>query len=73
MLSSQVRVYGGIVREGNPEEYFLEVIEKRNKETLINVFSRRLMPGSTISSDSWKGYGRIDQELPGYILKSTKS
>ena len=30
------------------------------------------MSGSTISSDSWKGYGRIDQELPDYDFEEHK-
>jgi ISXO2-like transposase domain len=55
-------VIGGIERtlEG---KFFAEVVERRDSETIVDVLSRHLLPGTILHSDCWKGYIGIDLEL----------
>ncbi|XP_068240034.1 uncharacterized protein [Palaemon carinicauda] len=50
-------VFGGIDRE--TRETFFRVVEKRNAETLISALKEQVLPGTTIISDCWKGYGKV--------------
>ena len=52
-LASQIWVFAGVVR-GSREEYFMEFVESRNRQTLIDVISRIIRPRSIIYSDCWK-------------------
>lgn len=53
-------VFGG-VQLGTPN-IFLEVVDARDQETLMEVIHRRILPGTTIISDGWKSYGSIARE-----------
>jgi transposase-like protein len=48
-------VFGGIERT-NQKKCFFVVVNNREKETLHELIKRYIRPGSTIYSDSWKGY-----------------
>ncbi|XP_068229347.1 uncharacterized protein [Palaemon carinicauda] len=50
-------VFGGIDRE--TRKTFFRVVEKRNAETLISALKDHVLPGTTIISDYWKGYGKV--------------
>ncbi|XP_068218454.1 uncharacterized protein [Palaemon carinicauda] len=50
-------VFGGIDRE--TRETFFKVVEKRNAETLISALNEHVLPGITIISNCWKGYGKV--------------
>ncbi|XP_068211699.1 uncharacterized protein [Palaemon carinicauda] len=50
-------VFGGIDRE--TRETFFRVVKKRNAETLISALKEHVLPGTTIISDCWKGYGKV--------------
>ncbi|XP_068240858.1 uncharacterized protein [Palaemon carinicauda] len=50
-------VFGGIDRE--TRETFFKVVKKRNAETLISALKEHVLPGTTIISDCWKGYGKV--------------
>jgi len=59
MLNEQW-VFGGICREDN--QIFLELIPNRNSDTLSTCISKNIQYGSTIISDSWKGYSFLDDK-----------
>ena len=63
VLSGQIWVFGGITR-GNPLECFIEIVKDSSQDTLIEVIKRRIRPGSTISSDAWRGYRNLIDLLP---------
>ena len=50
-------VLGGICRETG--DMFMEVVEKRDKATLIPIILRRVHPGTTIITDCWKAYSNL--------------
>ena len=64
-LASQIWGFAGVVR-GSREEYFMEFVESRNRQTLIDVISRRIRPGSIIYSDCWKAYENLPELLPEF-------
>ncbi len=59
-------VFGGVNSE--TDECFLELIPNRTKETLQEVITRRIKPGTTIVSDCWASYNGL--ELLGYEHKT---
>lgn len=55
-------VIGGIER--TPEaKFFVEVVERRDNETIANVLSKHLLPGTILHTDCWKGYCGIQEQL----------
>lgn len=54
-------VLGGVQR-GSPN-IFLEVVEKRDQETLMEVLHRRVLPRTTIITDGWRAYRPLSEEM----------
>ncbi len=54
-----VWVFGGVEKESN--RMFLEVVEKRDADILLNVLRKWVRPGSVIHSDCWKAYARLNE------------
>jgi transposase-like protein len=53
-------VFGGVCRETG--EVFMEKVADRTAATLLEVINRRIAPGTTIMSDSWRAYDRIQNQ-----------
>lgn len=51
----------GAVERGSNKSFFEPVLD-RSEATLIAVIKRRILPGTIILSDMWKGYANLDQE-----------
>lgn len=51
-------VFGGVERESG--ESFFKVVEKRDAETLIPIIQENIREGTTIISDCWKAYSRLE-------------
>jgi transposase-like protein len=47
-------VFGGICRETG--ECFLYAVEDRSSATLLSIIEEKILPGTTIISDEWRGY-----------------
>ena len=60
---NEIWLFGGICR--NDHKVFACVVDDRKAETLYDVILKNIAYGTTIVSDSWKGYHLIDsQPLP---------
>jgi transposase-like protein len=55
-----VWIVGGIERT-NEKRCFLEVVEDRTAETLHDLISRHVAPGSIVHTDLWRGYIGIER------------
>lgn len=55
-----VWIVGGIERTSE-KKCFVEIVSNRTAETLLEVISRHVMPGSIIYTDMWKGYQGIEK------------
>lgn len=68
-LVKEVWVFGAIERQADNDtarkRMIVEVVEDRKKDTLREVIIRRIRTGTTIYSDSWAGYGDLNEI--GYI------
>ena len=51
-------VFGGVERS-NHGNGFLEVVARRNAETLIPLIQKWILPGTIIYSDAWKAYSSL--------------
>ena len=51
-------VFGGVERDSH--KCFLEPVEDRTAETLIQLIKDWILPGTTIISDCWKSYNRTE-------------
>ena len=58
-----VWVFGGIER--GTKNCFMCSVEDRSADTLIPVIKQNVLPGTTIISDCWKAYCRLEEE--GYL------
>ncbi|XP_057292022.1 uncharacterized protein LOC130614603 [Hydractinia symbiolongicarpus] len=63
-------VFGGI--ESESRKNFMIPVEKRDRNTLIPIIERYILPGTTIVSDCWKAYDILD-ELDYHYLKVNHS
>lgn len=52
-------VFGGIEEESR--KIFMVPVEKRNRETLIPIIQKFILPGTIIISDYWKAYDILDE------------
>ena len=50
-------VFGGVERESG--RVFMEVVEKRDADTLIPLLEKWVKKGSTVVSDCWKAYSNM--------------
>lgn len=55
-------VVGGVERT-TERRIFIEVVPDRTRETLINVISRHVLPGSIVLTDLWRGYLGLEDIL----------
>jgi transposase-like protein len=55
-----VWVFGGIERT-NEKRCFMKVVENRSAETLHELISRHIAPGSIVHTDLWRGYIGIEE------------
>lgn len=60
----------GMIHRGHATNYRLEICpdNKRDKDTLVGLIKKHVMPGTEIHTDCWKGY--IDLEDHGYVHKT---
>jgi hypothetical protein len=65
VLCNQQWIFGGVVR-GRSDQCFIEFVSNRSRTTLLEIISRRIAPGTTIVSDSWRGYSNLETLLPQF-------
>jgi len=53
-------IFGGICRE--TKECFIVMVPDRSAETLLPIICEKIRAGSTIYSDSWRSYTRLQEE-----------
>lgn len=53
-------LFGGFERDS--KLFFMEPVENRKKETLLEVIKNKIKPGTTIISDCWKAYDCLEDE-----------
>jgi len=58
-IPSECWVLGGLVRGSNPQRCFLEIVAKRDEQTLTEVIMRRVHPRAFIITDGWKSYTNL--------------
>lgn len=57
-----VWVIGGVERTGQ-KKMFLQEVENRNYETILEIFKIYVLPGSIVYTDGWAPYIRVCKEL----------
>ena len=45
----------------SPAISYLQLVEKRDAETLLPIIARVVQPGSIVRSDQWRAYSRISE------------
>ncbi|CAC5422634.1 unnamed protein product [Mytilus coruscus] len=56
-------VFGLADTSFKPAITYMELVPKRNKETLLPIIQRIVKPGSIVYSDQWRAYNKIQDEL----------
>jgi transposase-like protein len=55
-------VIGGIERTAE-RRFFVSVVDRRDKLTIIDVLSKHVLSGSIVHTDCWRGYAGIEEPL----------
>jgi transposase-like protein len=55
-------VIGGI-EQTEEKKFFLEVVDKRDADTIADVLERHVIDGSIVHSDCWRGYAGIESRM----------
>lgn len=53
-------VFGGVERDTG--RVFMVPVEKRDKDTLLRIIKKWILPGSIVISDCWKAYDCLESE-----------
>lgn len=61
--TQHIWVFGGIDRE--TKNCFITRVKKRDRQTLVNIIKKFILPGTKIITDGWKAYNKLEEE--GYI------
>ncbi len=56
-------VFGLVDASAKPCIGYMEIVDKRNADTLLPIIQKIVKTGSVIHSDEWKTYKRIQQDL----------
>lgn len=55
--------------ESRPARGYYEVVEKRDRATLLPIIAKCLQPGSEVHTDDWGAYRRLEQHLPNHVAR----
>lgn len=64
-LTNEEWVFGGVLR-GDWSVYFFEFVKDRKMETLAEVITRKIAPGTIVLSDEWPAYRGVFRMLSGF-------
>jgi transposase-like protein len=53
----------GDIKRTTKGKFFAEVVDRQDSETIVDVLSWHVLPGTILHSDCWKGYAGIDSKL----------
>ena len=56
---SEIWVFGMADCTSNPALGFMQIVDRRNAETLLPIIQRHILPGSIVYSDQWAAYNRV--------------
>ena len=56
---NEIWVFGMADCTSNPALGFMQIVERRNAETLLPIIQRHILPGSIVYSDQWAAYNRV--------------
>ena len=54
-----------------PAKGYMEIVPRRDRQTLTAAINRVLRPNSVITSDEWRGYARLSQFVQNCIRHDT--
>eukprot|EP00111_Clytia_hemisphaerica_P022721 TCONS_00066845-protein len=66
-----VWVFGLVDTRFTPAKGYMEIVNRRNRPTLVGIINRVLNPNSVIHSDEWRAYNRLQQFVPNCIQHNT--
>ena len=54
-----------------PARGYMEIVRRRDRNTLIGILNQRLEANSVIHSDEWRAYVNLPQHVPNCIAHDT--
>ncbi|EDO44629.1 predicted protein, partial [Nematostella vectensis] len=60
-------VFGVLSTAYSPSRGYFQLVPRRDAETLLPIIQRALLPGSTVHSDDWAAYRRLQARLPNVV------
>ena len=62
-------VFGVISTATRPARGFYEVVARRDRNTLLPILEKCLLPGSEVITDDWGAYENLEQHLPNHVAR----
>ena len=53
--------------ETRPSRGFFQVVDRRDRATLLPILERCLQPGSVVYTDDWGAYSNLERHLPNHV------
>lgn len=58
-IPREMWIVGGLLRDSNPQQIFMEVVPKRNRRTLQPLLQRHIRLGTRVITDGWGAYSGL--------------
>ena len=70
-------MFGVLSTATRPAKGYFEVVQRRDRDTLLPILAKCLQPGSVVVTDDWGGgggggggaYRRLEQHLPNHVSR----
>ena len=62
-------VFGVLSCDTRPAKGYFEVVTKRDRDTLLPILAKCLLPGSEVHTDDWGAYEGMEQHLPNHVAR----
>lgn len=62
-IHKQLWIFGGIERE-NKKNWFIVPVQRRNAATLLPIIKLKIANGTSVNTDRWKAYRKLNELLP---------
>lgn len=62
-------MFGVLSTATRPAKGYFQVVQRRDRDTLLPILAKCLQPGSEVVTDDWGAYRCLEQHLPNHVSR----